>query len=1810
MVYLNDTADWRTDTSIINFEHEILGVYSGWDQTLYFDSSRFASNYYPVYGNSNSQSNFQLRRFDPFNWNNGSANSTWYNYDASNVGDWFSTGNSNTSLYVGFGNDNQQGDFIRVFTRSFVCTGSINGAADDYSICRDATAQFSVDTIIPGYTYSWSPTTGLSNPNIHNPIATVSSNTTYTVTATNTYCTYTDTVGITILQTPTVNVGSDTAYCEGDAISIDANVTSPYSSASLSYLWTTNAVLDTSNWVSYTTEDVSVTSSSGTDYIGDYILTVTNPLGCSSADTTFINVNSIFVSAAANSATICKGQSTVITANGADTYTWTPGISLSDSATNAPTASPQTTTTYLVTGTQTSTGCVASFPVTVTINCLDTDGDGITDDNDIDDDNDGITDVEEGFDCTTPTRNIYGEWVGSDTLRWRDHYTVGNYSQSSGDDPVATNPVINVNGTQITLSRSTSGVLSNNLVTEEYRVNVSEPPDNNNADQAVYTIYQLASSNGVSSHTFNFDPPIYNLAFDLHDVDQENNKWKDYCVFTITTSDGYAHNLNASEYSKASQTYITPNTFEGASPVFQNNGDDISIDGLQSYISSIKLDYSNTEPPTSSYQVVSFSNMVFCPTRDTDQDGIPDHLDVDADNDGIYDVVEGGDGAQDTNNDGVIDSNDTGFTDADNDGMADNAEATAPIDTDGDNIGDFLEIDSDGDGCTDLVEAGYTDGEGDGILGSNPVTVNEVGKVTSGTDGYTNPLDNDGNSTFDFQEVNSNLSSTVDTVACQSLTWNGNTYTESGTYYWYSESPGGGCDSVVTLNLILRADSVNVQALPELVCSGSSTTLTASGGSSYSWNTGETTASITVSPTDTTTYTVDIEQHASCTATIPITVNTLALPSVSAGSDNSVCIGSSFNLSATGASTYLWTPTATLSDSAIANPVATPTTNTTYVVAGTDANGCTNTDTITISINALPTINAGNDTVLCVGDTLQLNGSGGSTYSWSPSTGISNANIASPYLVVSANETFTLTGTDANGCQNTDQITVTANQVPGLNVLGLPAIICNGSASIAYASAGDGQFTYLWEDGSTSQSINVAPTQTTTYSVTVTGPNGCSSKGSVTITVEPNNLTADIGGDRALCLGDSLNFDALISGCTPSTTINSELFASSSYGTSRTNFSSTPTGFWQNVSGDDEQWFGESNATSTSGTGPNAPNSGNDYIYFDARNGSTNDVAYLESGTISSTNVVVDFYYFMYGFQMGILELQYYDGTFWNTIWSQSGQQQTSGSAPWTNQEVDLTGYAVTKLRFVATKGSGTRSDIALDDITVTDPGSGCVFTWTTNSSNGTSGWSATDTEDIIATSSVATSYAGEYYLKVENTIGCEAFDTASITVNPVPTANAGSDVTICEGSTTQLSASGADSYSWSPTTGLSNPSVNDPIASPSTTTTYTVTATNSYGCPDTDQVTVNVIPYAVSVNNDTTICSTDVISLTASGAVSYVWSTSETTPSISVSPTTQTTYTVVATDSYGCISTDSVVVSVNALPTVSINNGVNPEICIGDSTDLAVTGAVSYTWSTGYNSQKYVVSKAVYQGASEDLYVGSQESEPTGVSFNNDGTKMFVIGFDNDYINEYNLSTAFDVSTASFAGNSERFRVRNIEQWSTDLKFNNDGTKMFTIGDEGDAVDEFTLSTAFDVSTAMHAGNNESFSVRSQEGRPQGFAFNNDGTKMYVVGFGSDFVYEYNLTTAFDVSTATYAGNSERLDVSGEDGASNGLNFNSDGTIMYVLGRSTDRIYQYALSTAFDVSTGVYSGINQSYLVTQDQTPQDLIFNNDGSKMYVVGSG
>ena len=142
---------------------------------------------------------------------------------------------------------------------------------------------------------------------------------------------------------------------------------------------------------------------------------------------------------------------------------------------------------------------------------------------------------------------------------------------------------------------------------------------------------------------------------------------------------------------------------------------------------------------------------------DVDGDGVPNHLDLDSDNDGIYDVVEAGFEALDTNLDGVLDANDTAFVDTDYDEIHDSVLGVAIIDTDNDGTFDMFELNSDGDSCFDTTEAGYTDhsdpNSRDGILGeASPATVDEKGRVINVSDGYTIPIDFDNSGVLDYRE--------------------------------------------------------------------------------------------------------------------------------------------------------------------------------------------------------------------------------------------------------------------------------------------------------------------------------------------------------------------------------------------------------------------------------------------------------------------------------------------------------------------------------------------------------------------------------------------------------------------------------------------------------------------------------------------------------------------------------------------------------------------------------------------------------------------------------------------------------------------------------------------------------------------------------------------------------------------------------------------------------------------------------------------------------------------------------------------------
>ena len=222
--------------------------------------------------------------------------------------------------------------------------------------------------------------------------------------------------------------------------------------------------------------------------------------------------------------------------------------------------------------------------------------------------------------------------------------------------------------------------------------------------------------------------------------------------------------------------------------------------------------------------------------------------------------------------------------------------------------------------------------------------------------------------------------------------------------------------------------------------------------------------------------------------------------------------------------------------------------------------------------------------------------------------------------------------------------------------------------------------------------------------------------------------------------------------------------------------------------------------------------------------------------------------------------------------------------------------------------------------------------------------------------------------------------------------------------------------------------------------------------------------------------------------------------------------------------------------------------------------------------------------------------TRPSGIAFNNNGTKMFVSESDgtND-VSEYSLTTGFDVSTANFV---DSFNISSQEATAESVRFNNDGTKMFILGRAGDDVYEYTLTTGFDVSTASFV---DSFDVSPQEEDGMGLAFNTDGTKMFVTGFDGDDINEYTLTTGFDVSTAKFKYTFEPTTALSNPRE---MTFNNNGTKMFIY--DSDRyVKEYTLTVGFDVSTASFL---DKIILTEQAFPYGLVFNDDGTKLYITG--
>ena len=246
-------------------------------------------------------------------------------------------------------------------------------------------------------------------------------------------------------------------------------------------------------------------------------------------------------------------------------------------------------------------------------------------------------------------------------------------------------------------------------------------------------------------------------------------------------------------------------------------------------------------------------------------------------------------------------------------------------------------------------------------------------------------------------------------------------------------------------------------------------------------------------------------------------------------------------------------------------------------------------------------------------------------------------------------------------------------------------------------------------------------------------------------------------------------------------------------------------------------------------------------------------------------------------------------------------------------------------------------------------------------------------------------------------------------------------------------------------------------------------------------------------------------------------------------------------------------------------------------------------------SSEGWDISTAVF---SQSFSVASQEAVPAGVFFKPDGLKMYVIGYSGDDVNEYGLSTAWDISTATYLQN---FSVASQEASPVGVFFKPDGLKMYVIGISGVEVNEYGLSTAWDISTATYLQN---FSVASQEASPVGVFFKPDGLKMYVIGISGVEVNEYGLSTAWDISTATYLQN---FSVASQEATPVGVFFKPDGLKMYVIGFIGVDVNEYNLSTAWDISTATY--LQNFSVASQEATPVGVFFKPDGLKMYVTGS-
>ncbi|HUM45906.1 MAG TPA: PKD domain-containing protein [Chitinophagales bacterium] len=652
-----------------------------------------------------------------------------------------------------------------------------------------------------------------------------------------------------------------------------------------------------------------------------------------------------------------------------------------------------------------------------------------------------------------------------------------------------------------------------------------------------------------------------------------------------------------------------------------------------------------------------------------------------------------------------------------------------------------------------------------------------------------------------------------------------------------------------------------------------------------------------------------------CSATDTLQINVFALPAVSAGDDTLICNGDSVQLHATGGLNYSWSPGNTLSDSMISDPVAFPLITTTYAVTATDANQCSNTDSILITLFSLLNVDAGVDDTICSGDTLLLSATGGNDYSWMPAEGLSDSSIANPLAFPQVTTVYTVTVNAGSTCPGKDSVLITVNTKPGI-IASADTFLCEGDSVQLFVS---GAVTYLWEpsnslDDNQADDPMAFPEATTNYTVTGTDLNGCSESAEIAIAVIllPS---IDAGPDTSICSGDTVQLIA--SGGTSYSWI-PESFLSDNNISNPHAFPDTTTSFI--VTGTGDSGCANTDTVKVFVLSPGVIDAGadtaickGDSILLQATGGLgyswspadglsdpfiANPIAFPETTTVYTVTAGVGT-----------------DCFFSDTLVIQVNE---------------LPGVI-----------AGNDSSICPGDSLQLEANGAVTYLWSPGNSLNDPAISNPFASPLITTA---------YSVTGTDVQGCKNTDTVVIIVLPAPIANAGIDTAICAGDSTMLQASGGLTYSWQPSSDLTDAFISNPVAFPNTTTAYIVKVNDGGTCfgYDTVVITVNSLPDA-NAGEDQTVCAGDVVNLNASGGSEYLWSPSTSLSSSTISNPSATvtesiTYTVTVTDLNHCSASDTIHLEVVPPLITTVSNDTS--ICLGSSSSLFADGGLTYNWS------------------------------------------------------------------------------------------------------------------------------------------------------------------------------------------------------------------------------------------------------------------------